>query len=489
MSELGGQVVSAARWSLLNTVVIRVGTFATGVVLARYFLSPRDWGLYAVGLLILAVLLSANEMGVSLALVRWEREVRSFAPTVLTLSTAASLLLYAVLYVTAPVLARLLGSPDAVGVLRVLSLAVVIDGIACVPAGGLTRRFAQRERMRVDLANFLVSTAVTVVLAATGFRAMSFAYGAVSGNLVALFGYALAEPGMLRFGWDREQARALLRFGLPLAGASLLVLAMLNVDSAVIGAVLGPTALGLYQIAFNVSSWPVRAVSETARRVSFAGFSRLAGSDSTLADGFGRGLRLLTAAAIPACVLLGVLAEPLIRTVYGAQWVPAAGPLRFLAALGLLRVGFELAYDCLSAVGRRRELLLVQGAWLVALVPVLVLLAHRYGITGVGVGHVLVAGLVALPAFLVALTRARVPVRVVVDAVGTPVLGGIVCGVLAWSTYRLLGTGAVSLFAAGTAGLAGYALVLLPTVRAWRRTRRGSAPPVPVHAEEATQGA
>jgi len=131
----------------------------------------------------------------------------------------------------------------------------------------------------------------------------------------------------------------------------------------------------------------------------------------------------------------------------------------------------------------------VQGGWLVALVPVLVLLAHRYGITGVGVGHVLVAGLVALPAFLVALTRARVPVRVVVDAVGTPVLGGIVCGVLAWSTYRLLGTGAVSLFAAGTAGLGGYALVLLPTVRAWRRTRRGSAPPVPVHAEEATQGA
>ena len=149
---------------------------------------------------------------------------------------------------------------------------MVIDGIACVPAGGLTRRFAQRERMRVDLANFLVSTAVTVVLAATGFRAMSFAYGAVSGNLVALFGYALAEPGMLRFGWDREQARALLRFGLPLAGASLLVLAMLNVDSAVIGAVLGPTALGLYQIAFNVSSWPVRAVSETGARHVYDNF-------------------------------------------------------------------------------------------------------------------------------------------------------------------------------------------------------------------------
>ena len=67
-----------------------------------------------------------------------------------------------------------------------------------------------------------------------------------------------------------------MRFGLPLAGASLLILGMVNVDSLVVGAALGPVALGFYQIAFNMSGWPVRTISEATRRVSFAGFSRLA---------------------------------------------------------------------------------------------------------------------------------------------------------------------------------------------------------------------
>src|SRR6185503_854067 len=101
---------------------------------------------------------------------------------------------------------------------------------------------------------------------------------------------------------------------------SVLVLAMLNVDSAVVGALLGPTALGLYQIAFNVSSWPVRSLSEAARRVSFAGFSRTAATPAALADGFCRALTVLVGAAAPVCGLLAALAEPVITTVYGAQW-------------------------------------------------------------------------------------------------------------------------------------------------------------------------
>jgi len=60
--SLSSRVAAATRWSLLNTVVIRVGNFALGVVLARYFLGPGEWGLYAVGLLVLNVLLSANEV-------------------------------------------------------------------------------------------------------------------------------------------------------------------------------------------------------------------------------------------------------------------------------------------------------------------------------------------------------------------------------------------------------------------------------------------
>ncbi|WP_441246868.1 oligosaccharide flippase family protein [Kitasatospora sp. McL0602] len=459
---LGAKVRSGARLSLLNTVVIRIGNFAAGVVLARGVLGPREWGLYATGMVALGVLLSANEMGVSLAIVRWDRDVREFAPTVLTLSVLSSSALYAALYVAAPTTARLLGSPDATSVLRVLCLSVVIDGIACVPNQIIAREFRQGARMALDLLNFLVTTGTTLVLAYSGHGAMSFAWGALAGNLCALAGCAILVPGSLRPGWRAAEARALVAFGLPLAGASLLVLAMLNVDSMVTGALLGPVALGFYQLAFNVSSWPVRSISEAARRISFAGFSRVAASPEALADAFGRGLGLLMAAAVPPCVLLATLAVPALDTIYGPRWAPAAGVLRYLALLGLLRIAYELAYDCLAAAGRRSSLISTQGLWLAALVPVLLLGADRWGIAGVGAGHLVVAAAVAAPAFLWALRRSGIGAAVVVRACTRPFIGGAVMATLSYAVFRWTGETRWGMFVAAAVALAAYVPMVLP---------------------------
>ncbi|MEU6297494.1 oligosaccharide flippase family protein [Streptomyces erythrochromogenes] len=467
--SLGRKVGSAAKWSLINTVVMRLGNFATGIVLARYFLGPEAWGVYGIAQTVLLVLLSANELGVSLAIVRWEGDPRRFAPTVLTLSAASSCLLYAVLFATAPAVADVLGSPEASGVLRVMCLCVVLDGLSQVPAGFLTREFAQGRRMAVDGLNFVLSTAVTLLLAVQGWGAMSFAWGSVVGNVAALIGCCLAAPGTLKFGWDREQARALLKFGLPLAGASMLALGVVNVDTMVVGSTLDPLALGFYVLAFNISGWPVRIISEAARRVSFAGFSRLADTPQALAAGFARALGVVTAATVPLCVLLAALAAPVIGLVYGERWLPAAGALPWLMALGLVRIGCELAYDCLVAIGRRSSLIAVQGLWLVLLIPALVIGARGGGIVGVAQGHVVVAGVVVVPVFLFALHRGGIPLGTLVRACAWPLLGGAVMAAALLVLERYLGDSVPALLATAAAGTLAYAVCLLPA----RKTLRG----------------
>ncbi|GGV09754.1 lipopolysaccharide biosynthesis protein [Streptomyces filipinensis] len=463
--SLGRKVRDAARWSLINTMVMRLGNFATGILLARFALGPAEWGVYGIAQTVLLVLLSANELGVSLAIVRWDGDPRRFAPTVLTLATASSGLLYAALFVAAPTVAGLLDSPEASAVLRVMCLCLVIDGVAQVPAGFLTRDFAQGKRMAVDALNFVLSTSVTLVLAFAGWGAMSFACGAVAGNIAALIGCALFAPGTLRFGWDPEQARALLRFGLPLAGASLLALAVVNVDTMVVGSSLGQVALGFYVLAFNMSGWPVRIISEAARRVSFAGFSRLAGSPRALAQGFSRALGVLVTGTVPLCVLLGGLAAPVVHLVYGSKWLPAADALPWLMALGLIRIGCELAYDCLVATEQRRALVLTQALWVVALVPALVVGARGGGIVGVSQAHVLIAAGLVVPAFLYALGRAGIGLSPIARACAWPFFGGAVMALVILAAKRLLGDGTLVLFATGTAALACYLVCVLPSRR------------------------
>jgi O-antigen/teichoic acid export membrane protein len=467
--SLGQKVKAGAWWSIANTVTMRVATFATTIVLARTVFGPEAFGLYAVSQLVLALLLSVNELAVSLAIVRWDDDVRTFAPTVFTLSVAFSALIYGGLFVIAPEAARLLGSPGATSMIRLLSVCVILDGLICVPFALLTRTFAQNRLMLVNALNFVVTTGITFWLAFAGLGPISFAWGAVIGGVVALVAAFFAAPFVVLPGWNNAQARRLMRFGLPLAGASLLMLGVYNVDSAIVGSTLGPAALGLYSLAFNISSWPARSISEAARRVSFASFSRLAHSADQLSDGFCRALGLVMAVTVPACVLLATLAQPLIRLVYGERWISAAPALTLLAVLGLLRVAYDLTYDCLASTEKRSTLLGVQGLWLAALIPALLIGAHKDGIVGVSAGHVVVAVLLVCPAFLWGLSRCGISVRRILAACRRPFFGGILMIAASEAVLRALGGSLAGVVAAGTAGAVVYLPVVFP-MRALLRT-------------------
>ena len=134
-------------------------------------------------------------------------------------------------------------------------------------------------------------------------------------------------------------------------------------------------------------------------------------------------------------------------------------------ALGLVRIGCELAYDCLVATGQRRSLILTQGLWVVALVPVLIVGAHLHGIVGVSQGHVLVAAGLVVPAFLYALGRAGIGLLPIARACAWPFFGGTVMTLVVLAAKRLLGEGTPALFVTGAAALACYAVCVLPSRR------------------------
>lgn len=416
------KVSKALGLSFLNTAIGRLGTVLTGILLA-HILVPEDFGAFAVALVALNAVLSINELGVSLALVRWPGNPRDIAPTVTTISMASSFVLFALCWFGAPEFATQLGSPGAAGVVRLLCSSVLIDGATAAAAQFVNREFRQGTRLVVDFSNLGLSTGITVALALAGLGPWSLAVGRLVGNgmsAVLLFRLVSLWP---KPGFDRTQARELLKFGLPLAGASLLVFAMLNVDYVVTGHLLGAVALGLYLQAFNLASWPVNMFSTVVRRVSLAAFARVQHDPRRREEVLANLAGMLMAATLPVCTILGMLALPIVTTLYGNEWKGATGALEFLVVLGAVRVAGELGYDYLVALGKARLTMWLQAGWFVALVVFLPLGAKLDGIRGVGAGHAVVAVLLVLPAFVLAIRLTGVPVRILAKAITRPVLG------------------------------------------------------------------
>lgn len=460
-ATIGSKVGKGALWSLLNNVVLRLGVLVSGIALAR-ILSPADYGVFAVALVAMTLLQAFNELGVSLALVRWERDVREFAPTAMTIAVASSSALYAITFFAAPAFCAAMGSPSAVGVLRVLCLAVVLDGIAVVPAAILNREFMQARRFLTDFASFSVSTSITITMALNDFGPMSFAVGQIAGNVVSVTIYLFLCPVKIKPGWDRTIAKDLIAFGLPLAGSSLLVLSVTNVDKIAIGAMTDEVTLGLYLMAFNQSSLPLQVFSEAARRVSLAGFSRLLEDRRKLEDSLARGAGLLMAATIPVCVLLACYAEPMLSFVYGEKWTPAAQALQILAVLGLLRVVLFIGYDLLVAFDSNRLLLSLQALWLAAMLPTLLIGTHLDGIRGASLALLAVAAVVMVPAFGIVLRRKGLRLGSTLKACRRPAIGGVLVALSSIPVFSFVEGSFAQLAVGGLVALAVYLPVVYP---------------------------
>lgn len=451
-STLAGRASRALAWSLTSTVLAKLGTFGIGIMLAR-LLGPHTFGTYAVAYVALRILTNLNDLGVSLAIVRWPGDPVEIAPTVTSISIISSIALYAGCFFGAPAYASAMGAPGATSVVRVLCLVVVADGIAATPWGLLERHFRQDLRMIADQVNVWLGTGVTAALAWSGFGAMSLALGRMVGCAAAVVLLLAFSPEPVRLGFDPAQARQLVRFGLPLAGSGVILFAVANVDQLVVGRVLGVTALGFFALACNLSNWPVTIFSQPVRSVAPATFSRLQHDPAAMRSGFLSVAGLLGAVTLPVCLVISGAATPLIGFIYGPRWLPATHALIWLSALAALQIFFELTYDYFVVLTRSRVVFTLQLAWIIMLVPALIAGAKARGISGLAMAELGVAAGFILPWYFVELHRVGVRGRALADRLWLPLAGGLLAGALSVAAASLAPNYLAAIVASALVGL------------------------------------
>ena len=443
----------ALLWSFGNTAVGKFGTLFISIVIAR-ILGPDELGTYAVALVALAAVLSFNELGVSLAIVRWEEDPSRIAPTVTTISVVTSLAVFVAAWIATPAFAAAMGDPGATGVVRLMLVCVPLNGVAATPAALLQRDYQQGRRAAADQVNIWLGAVLSVSLASVGLGAMSLAVGRAVAAIVFTGMLIRLSPSRLSLGWNREVVRPLLRFGIPLAGSSLVVFAVAYADQLVVGNRLGTQALGFYLLAFNLASWPVTVFSQPIRAVAPAAFARIQHDARLMDRNFRSAFRLVLVLALPACAFLAGAAEPVVTLVYREIWAPAAPALQWLACQAAVRIAFELSYDFLAVKRRSVALMTIQVCWLAALVPALVV-GSRHGIVGVAAAQCAVAILVLLVCYGWALHGAGIRLGAMIRTSLVPVAGGT----LVWAGSRAAAQGhPQALVAVTTAGVVTLAI-------------------------------
>lgn len=329
----------------------RSSALITTVVVAR-LLTPADFGLFALALLVVNLFEYVKDLGVNAALVQSPRDWNRIAPTGLTLSVVLGATSGTIVALTAPLAAAVVKNPDVVPLIRVLAIGLVIFSLSAVPAARLRRYLDFRSRIMPEFGGAVVKTALTIGMAATGFGVWSLVYGQLAASVVITVGYWWVGRARPKFGFSKDEAGALIRFGAPITLAGLVWFATVSVDYLVIGIRLGDTQLGLYTLAYRLPELIVVYLCIVISEVLFSSLSRLQHDRAAMETHFVSVMTAVVALVVPISVGLAVTAPSLIATLYGPDYSGAAPALSVLAIYALVLAASFHAGDVFKAIHR-----------------------------------------------------------------------------------------------------------------------------------------
>jgi len=427
--------IEGVRWMAFARVAAEIVSAGSSVVLA-HLVSPRQFGMLAIAVIVRELaLMTANE-GVGSPIVQRRDLRRAHLEAGVLLALAMGVALSLVALFAVPLVTEPLFGAETTELFRLFAPSFVLVAVMIVPLAQLQRELRFRRIGGIEVVGVLVSAAVSLVLAVAGLQAKAYVIGMLAGLAVLAVGYQLSAPLVLPR-WRRAEAIEIWRFGVPATAAGLAGVGYRNIDYILVGTRLGPLLAGYYYRAFTLGVEYEAKITGVLARVTFPLYSRAENMDHL------RSLRLrivrLNATLIwPILACFIVIAPVALPWVFGERWAPAVVPAQLLAIAGMASTIRNGTSPLILAAGHPRALMVFSIVEAVTYAGV-VLVATAFGLTAVAatVSGFQILSLCAAYAVMLG-PMVGVPLRQLVRDVAPAGIGSAALVAAAWPVAQAL---------------------------------------------------
>jgi O-antigen/teichoic acid export membrane protein len=440
----------------IRTLVMRGVTVLGTIVLAR-LLSPSDFGVFAVLVFWMSVLLQFGDVGLSASLVQQDHvPTREELGSAWVVQQALWIPIVVVVWLIAPFVAHLLGGlgSDFEWQLRAVSLTLVTSGLRGVPSAMLMRDLRFGVLASTEVAQHVTFYLVAVVMAVNGFGAWSFVAAVLAQAVTGCVLVNLAWGHLPTFQFRRAVARRQIGFGASYQASSLITYSA-QMSTPLFGWFSGGLfAVGQLQFAWRIGQL-TSIFDDIVSRVTFPAFSRLQGDHERLGRVIRDAIVLATIGVVATQGWVVSVASSLVPIVFGDKWLPAVLAIQVLCLSTLLTMPLRFLRSLVNSQGRAREGLVAALVGVVCLVVSAPPLVIAFGLPGAGIAYLFAAAVMLV---LYARIAGDLTPRVE-RTVARIALLGVPSGVAAWLVVQAV-AGVVGLIASGLVYLAVYGLLL-----------------------------
>lgn len=309
----------------------RLGIQFIGTVILARILSPADYGLLGMAMMITGFLSMFADFGLSSALIQRKEISHAQISALFVVNVVFGAGLTLLTLVLSPAIGWVYREPRLAGIACLLSPGFLIGSL------GLQHQTLLRREMRfgvlaaIEITAIAVATilAVTLATCGSGYWALVCSQLALTSVSCALFWCASSwrpgRPASLRM------VAGMLLFGGNLTAFSFASFFARNLDNALIGWRWGASALGIYSKAYQLMLLPVWQMTDPITNVAISALSRLQGDPIRHRRYYLKAIRAIGYVTMPGILIAAVLADEIIPLLLGQRWIQSVRIFRILA--------------------------------------------------------------------------------------------------------------------------------------------------------------
>lgn len=355
-------------------------SFIISIFLARLLL-PSEFGLLGMVSVFIAIGTSLMDSGMSSSLIRSTNPQQDDYSTVFFFNLATSVVIYIVIFFTAPFIADFFKQPVLKNIVRLYCLSFIITASFAVQQTRLTKVMDFKTQMIIAIPSLLISGVLGIFLAYFGFGVWSLVYMGLCQTLLNSIQYWLRTKWTPSFVFKRDKFREHFSFGYKLTLSGLLESIFNNIYQIIIGRFFSPSQVGFFTRADSLKQLPVSNISAALNKVTYPLFASINSEDRRLKRVYKQIMQMVLFIIAPTLIFMGILAEPIFRFLFTEKWLPAVPYFQILCLTGILYPIHAYNLNILKVKGRS-DLYLKLEIYKKILIVISIIIGINFGIIG-----------------------------------------------------------------------------------------------------------
>ena len=321
--SLKEKTVKGTFWSAADAFLGQGVTFIVGLVLAR-ILTPEEYGLIGIVTIFTTVMLGIVDSGFSNALIRKLKVSDDDYCTLFYFNFFMSAVMYALLYVGAPLIASFFERPQLVELTRVMGLLLLFQALSIVQYTILSRNIDFKTKTKASVISAIISGVVGIVMAFMGYGVWSLVAQQLTRQLLYSLCLWFLNKWWPKLRFSIDSFKYMWGFGWKLLLSGLLDRIWAQLYQTVVGKFYNPATLGQYTRSKEYAGIFSNNFTSIIQRVSFPVLSQVQDDINRMVCGYRKIIKTTMFVTAVVMIFIGAVSDPLIFCLIGPQWDIAA---------------------------------------------------------------------------------------------------------------------------------------------------------------------